>query len=394
MNWLNKFKLTLPNFLVVSFVVVLCRLLAVLFFEYFNVVNDSGIAVKFSGTPAYLDFTLYMQHAKNAFSQINQPLVFAQMATSDLSTAWQWLRLQEIKPGPVFPYLLNFSSYEFDRSFLSNTYLVLGAFLGIAWAWFASLRGRGLFFQLFLSSFPSLVYYSIIVSSDLVYALLTAVFFAACWAVLAKIKGAWWWCTFFLMLLVLTRPNGVSMFPVLMLLFFKEEEFSKYKKMFILTFLSVVAFYGLIYYLPYLWVHENNALSTNYWGIYPDQYKSGLFKWLPNWINYGVSIVLFGVSKLIYAVGLRPSYADIDPWLVVLRALPGVILLPGLLYGFLRGHWFDKVFVFFFLVPLFAGASQERYLLAVIPLLMIWGMSAYAELLNKCKMQLKLRYSE
>jgi hypothetical protein len=78
-----------------------------------------------------------------------------------------------------------------------------------------------------------------------------------------------------------------------------------------------------------------------------------------------------------HAVGLRPSYASVDTWLVIARALPGLLFLPGLVYLFFAAQWFERCFVLLFMVPIFIGASQERYLLALTPILLLWGVRAW-----------------
>jgi len=51
-----------------------------------------------------------------------------------------------------------------------------------------------------------------------------------------------------------------------------------------------------------------------------------------------------------------------------------------LVYGLWRGAALDRVFVFFFVLPAYVGAAQERYLLPITPLLVVWGVTAYARM--------------
>jgi hypothetical protein len=135
--------------------------------------------------------------------------------------------------------------------------------------------------------------------------------------------------------------------------------------------------YMLIYYLPYYWVHDVNAGATHYWSILPSDYYRGLWPEWPTWLSQPLSWLLFAIAKLLHAVGLRPSYANLDHWLVFLRALPGLLFLPGLLYGLWTARWFDRWFIALFILPVFVGAAQERYLLAISPLLVFWGVQAW-----------------
>ncbi len=140
---------------------------------------------------------------------------------------------------------------------------------------------------------------------------------------------------------------------------------------------ALLGVYMLIYYLPYYWVHDVNAGATHYWGILPSDFYSGLWHEWPIWLSQPLSWFLFAVAKLMHAVGLRPSYANLDYWLVMLRSLPGLLFLPGLLYGLWTAHRFEKWFVVLFMLPVFVGATQERYLLAISPLLVLWGVQAW-----------------
>jgi hypothetical protein len=192
---------------------------------------------------------------------------------------------------------------------------------------------------------------------------------------------------------VLTRPNGITMIPVLFVLLAQSKSLRLRPKLFWVSAWGLLGIYMLAYFLPYFWVHENNSVSTHYWGIFPGKFNEGLISFLPSWMSQVFSLIFLGLSKLIYSVGLRPSYADVSTWLVVARALPGLVLLPGLIYGAVCGHWFDKVFILFFLLPVYVGAAQERYLLAVTPLLILWGFKAYEQLLNQLRWWLKQRVS-
>lgn len=376
----------------VVFVAVFARLLAVLIFENWDIVNDSGITIKWAGEPAYPDYSVYKQHIGSAWSEIDRPIIFFHVAMQDVMSAWEWLHQQTIKPGPFFSYLLGVFNFESNRSFLSSLYLLLGCLLGIAWARLLAMRGCSVVVQLLVSCYPALVYYSFLVSTDLLYAVMIAFFYAAARSVLLNVKGALWWCMSVLLAAVMTRPNGIAMIPVLFVLLAHDKSLSLGLKLLLVSNWSVLGIYMLIYYLPYFWVHEHNAFSTNYWGMLPEQFNADLITFLPSWMSEFFSLIFLGLSKLIYSVGLRPSYSDVSLWLVIARALPGIFLLPGLIYGAWRGHWFDKIFILFFLLPVYVGAAQERYLLAVTPLLILWGVAAYTALFNHLNELFKLKH--
>jgi hypothetical protein len=379
------------NYCLIVFAAVVVRLLSFLIFENWEIVNDSGLAVKLAGEPAYLDYAVYKKHIYSVWSEIDRPINFLRIAMKDMMEAWQWLLKEDIKPGPFFSLVLKIFSYDSDRNYLANIYLMLGCLLAIAWARMLAIRGGNIFFQLLLACYPALVYYSFLVSTDLIYAVLIAVFYTAAWGAFIGKKSALFWCMLALFAAVMTRPNGISLIPILYLLILRDSCLRLRLKLFLFFIWGLLGVYMLVYYLPYFWVHEKNAAATNYWGILPEEFNAGLITFLPIWMSQFFSVFFFGLSKLIYSVGLRPSYADVNTFLVVARALPGVVLLPGLIYGALRGHWFDKVFLLFFLLPVYVGAAQERYILAVTPLLILWGGKVYELLFIKLRERFKLR---
>jgi hypothetical protein len=76
-----------------------------------------------------------------------------------------------------------------------------------------------------------------------------------------------------------------------------------------------------------------------------------VFDQLPDIINLPVSWLLLAGAKVLHSVGLRPSYADLGWGLTLARALPGLLFLPGLVYGLFYGKRFDRLFLLFFLPP-------------------------------------------
>jgi hypothetical protein len=86
--------------------VVLSRLAAGWVFGTWNVMNDSGVAVKPWPPPAHLDFTVYKTHAATAWVGLGMPLeLLAQWWGHDWGPALLWMKEQPLKPGPVYPAL-------------------------------------------------------------------------------------------------------------------------------------------------------------------------------------------------------------------------------------------------------------------------------------------------
>jgi hypothetical protein len=356
--------------------ITISRLCAILIFEGTNIFNDSGIPIKLGGEPAFLDYVIYKNSVTNAWSEITRPIKFFVLLLDDWRGAFAWLKLQQIKPGPIYPMLLGLTGYEESRYLLSWVYQIAGALLGWHWARYLSDRGEALFLQILCACFPALVYYSFLVSTDVLYACLIALWLVCASAVIENKTGAWSAAGIAMFLLLLARPNALALLPMMSFLAWRVKSFKPW--IIWSLFWGLVGVYMLIYYLPYFWVHESNAGATHYWGLLPSDYYKGLWTEVPAWISQPLSWMLFAISKLMHAVGLRPSYASIDMWLVVARALPGLLFLPGLIYLFFAADRFERWFVFLFMLPIFIGASQERYLLALTPILLLWGVRAWS----------------
>jgi hypothetical protein len=362
--------------LILILTIFISRLCAILIFEGGNIFNDSGIAIKLGGEPAFLDYLFYKNSISNVWSEFTRPLKFLNLFLDDWHSAFAWLKVQHLKPGPIYPMLIGLTGYEESRYFLSWVYQIAGALLGWHWAKCLSDRGVTFWLQILCTCFPALVYYSFLVSTDLLYACLIALWLVGARAVLENKVGALSAVGVAMILLLLTRPNSLALLPMMSLLAWKVKGFKTW--LLWSLFWVLVGIYMLIYYLPYFWVHDSNAGATHYWGFLPSEYYKGLWVDVPAWISQPFSWLFFVISKLMHAVGLRPSYASVDTWLVVVRALPGLVLLPGLIYLFFAAERFERWFVFFFMLPIFIGASQERYLLALTPILLLWGVRAWS----------------
>ena len=126
---------------------ILARLIAFLIFDNWDIVNDSSIPVKFAGEPAYLDYTVYIQHIGLAWSEFDRPFTFFQILTKDFLLALVWLDIQEIKPGPLFIVLMEEFNFLTEKNYLAFFYLFMGCFIGIIWSKMLAMRGLNFFVQ-------------------------------------------------------------------------------------------------------------------------------------------------------------------------------------------------------------------------------------------------------
>ena len=160
---------------------------------------------------------------------------------------------------------------------------------------------------------------------------------------------------------------------MLLVLFHNRDVIPKWYNAVLITLSTFSFLYCIVYYTPYFLMVQESSLVLSYWGLFPQQYFDGLFPNLPRLFDQVISNGVLVVSKLIYASGLRPSYSDVPAILVFLRAIGGVLILPGIFYCFIRGSWFERVLLLGFLLPLLITVAQERYLLPIAPLLLLYG---------------------
>jgi hypothetical protein len=366
----------------VNVLIAAAWLAALLVFELVSVVNDSGTRVEFASGPAFLDFDLYAGFQFESLRGLLRPFEFLHLALNEgLSAGLGWLSAQVIVPGPVYPALVSLFGFQASPALFSVLYVALGLLLGLAWAAWAKGRDMPWQAQVLLGAFPFLVYYAVLVSTDLLFALWV-------WAAFYLLSKAgtggripFVLITAVILMAVLTRPTGLAIVGIaglFLLLHSPRQMFKTWPGVLLLLFLFFLSFWGLIYYAPYYLVHDANGANTHYFGLLPQGYKDGLFPSLPEMLDTGVSWMLLLFAKLFHAVGLRPSYSDVHPLLTLARALPGLIFLPGLLLVMIKGSLLERIFVGLFMLPVFVAASQERYLLGIMPILFYWGWVFWA----------------
>ena len=375
------------NWLKLCFPTLLVWLLALFGLQWVSVVNDSGVQVHFSAGPAFLDFPLYATTDATDLRVLLRPFYFVGFIYSNgLPFATEWLQQQLIQPGPVYPLLIQFFAYPTHSWLLASFYLVIGILLGLSWSQWAARQKAPLWLQVGLAAFPFLVYYTVLVSTDLLF----AVFAWLLWLVIQK---PWFEKPLGLSIVVLvvaaavlTRPTALGFIPIALIslaYMANIRVFLTGHGLAFLVSLFFIAAWGLVFYAPYYVVHAANGMQTHYFGFFPQDFHQGILPVFEQTLNTAFSLVLLGLVKLVHAMGLRPSYAELDPLLTLVRSLPGLVFLPGLFYGMLRAPVLQRIFVGLFLIPVFVAASQERYILGIMPILFFWGVRFWLSLFKR-----------
>ncbi|MDB4078043.1 hypothetical protein N9509_01345 [Amylibacter sp.] len=351
------------------FVALLSRVLFAALAIMISLKTENGFPVSPFVEVRFGDYDFYLLHISNNFASLKDPFLFFYQGGS----LEAWLE-RPLTPGPIVPWLLNVSLYPEQPLFLASASLIASALLVFGWVLYYRAKKVPLWGQLLLISFPLLLWYTIVISTELPMSIALFVFF---YGALVTSRRPFWGSAcaltgFILMLLI--RPNSLSLFPAMLLVIILNR--GSIPKLYntALVILTTISFaYFVVYYTPYFLMVKGSSLAISYWGLLPQQYSEGLFPNLPLLFDQVMSNGALIASKIIYASGLRPSYSDVPGIFVVLRSIGGVLILPGIFYCFYRGSWFERVLLFGFLLPLLITVAQERYLLPIAPLLLLYG---------------------
>ena len=363
---LQSFELSTAHMFLLA---ILSRVLFAVLAVMIVLKDENGKEVSPLVEVSFGDYEFYNKFVLEIFSMLQAPFLFFYHGGS----VGAWIAQDPI-PGPFFPWLLNVFDYATHSLALASVYLIASALLVFGWVLYYRTKKVSVWGQLALIAFPLLLWYSLAISTEL--PMSVAVFMFFCGALTIRRSLFWGFaCTlsaFILMLLI--RPNSLSLFPAMLLVIFLNRDLmSKWCAAAVVMLTGTLFMYFVVYYAPYFFMVKESALVLTYWELYPEQYLEGLFPNLPLLVNQVISNGALIVSKIIYASGLRPSYSDTPTLLVSLRAIGGIWILPGIFYCFYLGSWLERVLLLGFLLPLLLTVAQERYLLPIAPLLLLYG---------------------
>ena len=358
------------------FVALLSRLLFATLAIMISLETENGFLVSPFVEVRFGDYDFYLLHISENFASLKDPFLFFFQGGSIEA----WLE-RPLAPGPIFPWLLNISLYPKQPVVLASASLIASSLLVFGWVMYYRAKMVPLWGQLSLISFPLLLWYSIVISTELPMSIALFIFFYGA-LVTSRLPFLGSSCAligFILMLLI--RPNSLSLFPAMLLVIILNK--GSMPKWYNTTLVILTTFsfaYFVVYYTPYFIMVQESSLVISYWGLFPQQYSEGLFPNLPLLMDQVISNGALIASKLIYASGLRPSYSDVPGIFIFLRAIGGVLILPGIFYCAYRGSWLERILLLGFLLPLLITVAQERYLLPIAPLLLLYGSIFWKDL--------------
>ena len=273
---------------------------------------------------------------------------------------------------PVFPTLLQITGYAPGNTLpLAIVYLCISVIWVSVWMIWLRRRDMGLLWIALFSLLPVPIWFTISLSTDLLFAAIVAGFW------LTFERGKFIWTTIFLILGVLTRPNGLSLALFLASYFALIHETLRVRTRLAIIFVCGALGIGALTFLRNdLYVFAVTTDYKAYFGYSQSQLLSGIYDQLPLWIDIPLSwFSLLGV-KMMFFVGIRPSFSDASLIMVLIRSAAGLILLPGLLWSFIAGQKQLRLFLLCFMLPIFMGLAQERYMLPILPILYFYGVMA------------------
>ena len=280
--------------------------------------------------------------------------------------------------APLFPALIYLLDYREGNTWpMAILYLACSVILVSVWLYWLKANGISGPWLVAFAVLPSPIWFTMSVTTDLPFALLFALFFVTYfrqeWG--PQVVVTW---GLLLVLILLARPNGLAV-----LVFVLADVIVRTLKtrgpVFALgtsavLFAAVVA--STYYYFPQFLTFVQTSAGMTFFGVPAEVYVSGLFSEWPVVVDRVASVLILIGAKALYFVGLRPSYSD-QPFLIVLvRAAPGLILLPGLIIAVVRGSGRMRMLLLIFCLPILIGASQDRYNLPIQPILFCFGAMA------------------
>ncbi len=285
-------------------------------------------------------------------------------------------RQQYYLAPPFFPTLLHIFDYGPGNTLpLALLFLLVSCLLVAAWLAWLRLHGVGLRWLLLFALIPNPIWFTLNISSDLIFATFFAGFFLSYFSPRASTPGArlvWLGC---MLGMLLTRPNGLALvlFVAIDQAFLRRPGLSRRTLILIAVPAAIFAAIASYLLIPHFAVFLKDGGNIGYFGTSQRVYLAGIFDALPGAIDHIVSWIALIGAKFLYFAGLRPSYGDLPLPLLLLRSLPGLILLPGLVYALVRGSGRLRLLLIVMVVPVLMGASQDRYNLPIQPVLLLAG---------------------
>lgn len=326
------------------------------------------------------DITFYLKSVEQWFEKPLSELAgsFVQYYGGDLLNSPGY-----IVSGPLYPALLKITGYAEGAAFpLALLFLLVAIAVQTTWTvWLSRRLGLGLPWLICFALLPNPIWFMLRLSTDMLFAFAVVGFFVTYFRDQVERSDILWVC--FLGLTVLIRPNALAL---VLFVAFDQAVLNRSWLRWTNGVVLILLLCASAFYLPYfieLMTRADAGRPYYFFGYAQGAYLRGIFDELPTFLDLPLSWFSLLAAKCLYFVGIRPSFADMPMHIVVVRAAVGVLLLPGLFAALILGDNRLRAFIAFYCLPIFLGPTQERYNLAIQPLLFGYGCLAVESALRQ-----------
>jgi len=283
----------------------------------------------------------------------------------------------EVSP-PLFPALIWLFDYrEGNTVGLAVMFLVLNVAVAVAWITWLQRRGLSAIWLIGFAFLPHPLWFTINLGTDYLFYASFTLFFLVYYSDLPD-RSRLIYAILAMLLATMVRPTGMSLLVFLIL-----DQITKYadwkprdfaKLGLIVALLSIPLAW---FFWPYFVAVIMDSNMWPFFGTLQTDYLTGIYDSLPPILDLPLSWLSLLGSKFLYLFGMRPSYSNSSNLVVFVRALPGLLFLPGFVYLLLKGSRSEKILVFAVIAPVLAGPAQDRYLLPLQPLLFYYAWALW-----------------
>ncbi|MBL41034.1 MAG: hypothetical protein CMM49_00070 [Rhodospirillaceae bacterium] len=376
------FKLSSPNLLNIWIYIVIISVIARLIIWTLAIIypipNETGLLISPILPNSGIDLNFYLDETikyKTYFFNIYNDLFSSSFNHIVYTSAFSDL---PISPGPIFPLILIITDFINNPWICSFLYLIMSSYLiyiSIKWL---NKKNVHWFWLLSFGGLPVPFWYMLNISPDLIFSLIVTLYMFVITEEKNTINKKLYFLLILTFLSILLKPNGISLFVfstyyILFNNYFGRKVFLLTIFIFIVLSIVFIYFYGN-YLITYLLSNEYRT----YFGYYQKDYFIGIYEFLPKILNQFFSIISLVIIKFIYFSGIRPTFGDTLTIFILIRSSAGLIILPGIIWLFIKANNNIRIFTIIYLLPIMLGLAQERYSLPIYPLLFYYGVLFYS----------------
>ena len=270
-----------------------------------------------------------------------------------------------------------------------NTLPLSLVFLGVSCIafviWLVILRRTQLpgYWLLGFALLPTPLWFAVNMTLDSLLAVSVAVFYFL-YFYGQNINGRVIFLTISVIAMIITRSNGAFIIGFLLADVVLFQKLKPHKLITALGSLLLIGVLLALLFLPlFAFEVSKAAVMPGLFGISNDEWLSGVFGSLPTALDRPLSWLSFAGAKILYFCGLRPSFGNTVGVELLVRAAPGLIMVPGIIYLIFSSEARHRLFFLCYFLPFFGHLPQDRYSLAIQPLLFMFGAQFFESLRSR-----------